>query len=143
MCTKSGPQLINSTSLFLRQVDPDWFDHEGEPSSQAFHPWRDIDDGCLSVDQNDITSPADAYTLLTTPPPGGFGMQSGGVWGLSAPEITSAQLTAWEDPIAAQGNKPANPAHALIEFGTLSQKAMKKVGRTLKLKAIARRRLHP
>jgi hypothetical protein len=143
VCQKTGPQLTDAAELLLRQVYPKWLEEDGEPSSQAFYPWRDVDAGCLSVDRESLTTPASAFLCFTSPQPAGFGQPSAGVWGLTIGEVTSAGLSAWEDPVAATVTSPANPAHALLEFDGLEKKRWKSVGRTLKLRARERGRLHP
>jgi hypothetical protein len=143
VCDKNGPEIKDVKVVLLRQVYPKWLDEEGEPSSQAFYPWRDVDHGCLSVDRDDLTTPEKAHALFTTEPPRGFGGTSIGVWGLSLEEVTAMGVSTWSDPVAATENKPENPAHALVEFEGKSDKAKQKIGRALKVKAIARGRLHP
>lgn len=143
MCDKKGPEIKGVQVVLLRHVYPTWLDEEGEPSSQAFYPWRDVDHDCLSVDRGDMTTPEKAHVLFTTQPPEGFGVASVGVWGLSLEEVTEAGVSTWSDPVEATENKPANPAHALVEFEGNSVNAKKKIGRALKVKAIVRGRLHP
>ena len=143
MCEKNGDRLDSPQEGLLRQVGPSWLDEDGIPSSQAFYPWRTIDDGCLSVDRSSITSPETSYHLATGEPPAGFGLESVGVWGLRVEEVSALDLSAWSDPVEATAEKPANSAHALVEFGGVAQKKRKSLGRTLKLRALARGRLHP
>lgn len=143
MCNKTGPQLLNPAELLLRQVYPTWLEEGGEPSSQVFYPWCDVDDGCLSVDQRSITTEDVAFTLFTAPRPDGFGQPSTGVWGLSVAEVTTAGVTAWADPVRATESTPHNVAHALIEFAEKPRGKWKSIGRTLKLQARVRGRLHP
>lgn len=142
MCAKAGPRIPRSSEVLLRQVNPSWLDGD-EPSSQSFYPWRDLDEECLSVDRGSLTSAADAHRLFTAPSPTGFGMASMGVWGVSVEEVEDAGLSSWDDKLSAIPPKPANPAHALIEFAPLSKKQQKALGRRLKVLAIARGRLHP
>lgn len=143
MCEKTAPQLTAPADLMLRQVYPKWLEEDGEPSSQAFYPWRTIDDGCLSVDQRALTTPERAHQLFTAPPPDGFGQPSAGVWGLTVEEVGAVGVTTWADPVAATPEKPANPAHALFEFADRPKKDWKSIGRILKLKARTRGKLHP
>lgn len=143
MCEKSGPQLTSADELLLRQVYPTWLEDDGEPSSLAFYPWRDVDDGCLSVDRASLTTAEAAFTLFTTPQPHGVGQNSAGVWALTVSEATSVGLTVWEDPVVQTEARPANPAHALMEFGSLPKNRWKAVGRQFKLKARSRGKLHP
>lgn len=143
MCEKSGEQLTVLEEVLFRQVDPGWLVEDGEPSSQAFYPWRIVDEGCLSADRSSVTSAERSYQLATSPPPDGFGLASCGVWGLSVEDIAASQLTAWADPVQKTDSKPANPAHALVEFGDTPEKKWKNVGRALKVRAIKRGRLFP
>lgn len=143
MCTKNGSQISNLTELLLRQVDPAWLDDEGEPSSQNFYPWRDIDHGCLSVDRGAVTTAAAAHSLFTAPRPDGFGKSSQGVWGLGVSELSTIGLSAWEDPRLADDLGPANSAHAVIEFNALSATKWKSAGKRLKRFALSRGRLFP
>ncbi|MBK8251750.1 MAG: hypothetical protein IPK82_03670 [Polyangiaceae bacterium] len=143
MCEKAGERLTSQEEVLFRQINPGWLDEDGEPSSQAFYPWRTVDQGCLSADRSSHTSAEQSFLLATALPPLGFGLDSVGVWGLSVAETDDLSLSAWSDPVPASAEKPANAAHALIEFGDLPQKKWKNAGRTLKLRALARGRLHP
>ncbi len=142
MCEKTGPQLPASPEILYRHVTTSCFE-EGQPTSQAFLPRRHSDDGCLSVDRASLTSAEQSHLLATRSPPGGFGLQSVGVWGLSLEDVYSVALTAWSDPVPASEGKPANPAHALIEFGDLSEGNRRRLGRAFKVRALARGRLFP
>lgn len=142
MCNKNGPRIPSSDEVLIRQVNPAWLD-DGEPSSQSFYPWRDIDEDCMSVDRGSLTTAADAFVLFTSPRPQGFEQPSAGAWGLTVAEIEADGVSAWEDPVAATAETPANAAHAVVEFAPLTKKQQKSIGRKLKAKAIARGRLHP
>ncbi len=135
--------IPSSPEVLLRQIFPDWLKEEGEPSSVAFYPWRDVDDGCLSVDRGSMVSAKDALALFTAPPPHGFGRNAVEVWGVSVAEAYAQQLPVWEDPVAAANGYPANPHHALIDFNPLPRKRWSKVGKFLKSAAIDRKRLYP
>jgi hypothetical protein len=127
----------------FRQVFPNWLEDDGQPSSQAFHPWRDCDDGSLSVDRASLTTAEATFLLFTTPKPMGFEGQSAGVWGFTVGEIMAMRLVALEDAIAATKDTPANPAHALVNFHNIDRSRWKNTGRQLKVKAIDRGRIHP
>src|SRR3569623_1588863 len=142
MCEKNGPQLGEADDLLHRQVPHEWTE-AGEPSSQAFWPWRTIVACCLSVDRNSRTTAEAAFNLFTAAKPSGFGMSSCGVWALSCDEIKGESLTAWEDPAVATNDTPANPAHAVIDFTAHDAKTQKKIARKLKALAIRRGCLHP
>jgi hypothetical protein len=143
VCEKTGELLASSGELLFRQIYPSWLDEDGEPSSQAFFPWRPIDDGCLSVDRESMASAEDSHHLSTAAPPDGFGLNSVGVWGFAIEEVVSLGLEAWSDPVTKTRERPANPAHSLVEFAGAPQKKWRKLGRELKLKALARGKLHP
>ena len=143
MCEKTGNQLADVTELLLRQVRSQWLEDEGQPSSQAFWPFRDNDECCLSTDRGSMTTAEASHQLFTSPQPAGFGDYSAGVWGLLVSEVESAGTSAWEDPVPAGGTRPANPCHAVVEFGDGNQKQHRKVGKQLKVFACARGKLHP
>jgi hypothetical protein len=107
--------LKNHDEVLLRQVNPLHME-DGEPSSQAFWPHRDIDEGQLSVDRSTLTTAANAHALFTTAKPNGFGGASEGTWGLTVGECTTEGLSSREDPVAATAATPANPAHAVVDF---------------------------
>lgn len=143
VCEKTGDQLPSSAEILFRQIHPHWLAEEGEPSSQAFFPWREIDEGCLSVDRSSLTSAECSHHLATVSPPDGFGLTSVGVWGFAVDEVVALGISAWSDPVDRSDDKPANPAHSLVEFSDTPKKQWRKVGRELKLKALVRGRLYP
>lgn len=143
MCEKTGEKLSLPEELLFRQIYPNWLVEDGLPSSQAFYPWRTVDDGCLSTDRSSLTSAENSYLLATSSPPSGFGLNSVSVWGLSVDDVTANGLSAWSDPVAETAEKPANPAHALIEFGDIPPNKWKHLARLLKARAIKRGCLHP
>jgi hypothetical protein len=143
MCTKSGPELTDGGEVLLRQVYPAWLSEDGEPSSQAFYPWRDVDEGCLSVDRGSLVTAAAAFARFTAQPPLGFGQPAVEVWGVRVEEAHAVGLTAWRDPVPPKEGYPENPSHALIEFGDHARNRWSKLGKQLKVCAIARGRLHP
>lgn len=154
MCLKSGGELApphcDASELLLRNVSPVCFADDGHPSSQAFLPRRRTDhhpgdEGCLSVDRGSQASPASSHALFTSEKPRGFAASSAGVWAVSIGEVVAQRLTAWGDPVPAspQSDTPANPAHAVIDFGGVSESGQRKQARTLKARALERGRLHP
>jgi hypothetical protein len=143
MCTKNGPQITTDEKLLLRQVLTKWFDEDGLPTTQAFWPWRNIDDGCLSVDRSTLTTAENAFKLFTSPEPDGFNRESGGVWSMSMSDVQADDLSLWADPVAAKDNEPANPSHALMDFEKYTKKQRESLGRIFKVKSLARGRLFP
>lgn len=143
MCTKNGAELSGREELLLRQVSPRWFEEDGEPSSQAFCPRSNVDDGCLSVDRGSITTPEAAFQLFTTLRPEGFSGNSAGVWAIDVSEVIGVGLSTWADPVLATETLPPNMAHAVVEYSALERSKWKKVARQLKMKARDRQRLFP
>jgi len=122
---------MKDETILLRQGHPSFVEN-GETTSQAFFPFPK-DNGKLSVDDGDLTTPEAAYELYTKLQR----LESDGTWGISCEEVTSTGLAYGPDPL------PVNPAHALIDFGTRSEKECRKLARKLKAFANARKRLHP
>lgn len=117
---------MNDQTLLLRQVHPSFFP-DGEISSQAFFPFPK-DDGKLSVyDSDQITAEASHQHYTAT-----LGLESVGVWAVSCAETVSVGLTYQPDPVA------GNPAHAIIDFGTLAEKECRKLAKKLKKFAVDR-----
>ena len=104
MCIKKGEQLTSDEGHLFRQVLPKWFSDDGVPTTQAFWPWRKVDECCLSVDRSTITTAHKAFTLFTEPAPNGFNVPSGGVWSMMMSDVPEAQISLWEDALqAAEG----------------------------------------
>lgn len=143
MCVKTGAEYPSGPKLLWRQAEPKYIVDDGLPSSQVFEPMSEKDEGCLSVDDGDMVTAADSYTRFTAAPPHGFGCVSESVWALSVNEVVDRGLSAWADPIPAAQPLPANPSHAVIEFGDLNRSQRKKVAQKLKVLAIQRGRQHP
>lgn len=141
MSTPKGPALTAVNELLLRQVRPDWFEDGGEPSSQAFRP-RTSDHGYLSVDRDSAANPVESFTLATSAPPQGMGLSSAGVWGVSVGEVHGVPLNAHEDPVPATGDRPANPAHCVVDFNGRTGGQTKNASRVLKAHAHQRGCLH-
>jgi len=122
---------MRDETLLLRQVHPCFLDN-GEVTSQAFFPFPK-DRGQLSVDNGDLTDPAAAYVLHTKVRK----LESAGTWGVVCSEVAGMGLACRADPVE------GNDAHALIDFGSLDEKACRKMARRLKACANARGRLYP
>ena len=122
---------MTEETILLRQVNPSFVEGEGA-SSQAFFPFPK-DEGKLSLDDGDLTTPEAAFEFYTKVRKLG----SAGTWGVSCAEVASTGLPYGSDPL------PDNPAHALIDFGDRDDKACRKLARKLKAFANARGRLHP
>jgi hypothetical protein len=133
MCSGKGPQLGDEDEVLLRQIDPQWFKDGGKLSSQSFDPFRKPDENCLSTDRASLATPAESLMLFNTPRPAGFGGSSVDVYGVSVAEVHHVGLTAWEHPVLADSESPANPAHASIEFGEVSGSRRRALGKQLLL----------
>jgi hypothetical protein len=108
LCKKAGARITATDEVLLRQVNPKWME-DGEPSSQSFYPWRDIDECCMSVDRGSMTSAADAFDLFTKPMPAGFAQASIGVWGITVAEVDASDLSVWDDPIVSGRGEAGEP----------------------------------
>ena len=119
---------MNSDTLLYRMVSPSWIQC-GIATSQTFKPTRK-DNGRLSVYDGDQISPQDAYEYFTNPPPG-LGQRAVGVLAVAVAECESLNLTVTldGDPI---------PAHAVIDFTTLSRRDINRAADELKGIANAR-----
>ena len=113
---------MNSDTLLYRMVSPSWM-QRGIATSQTFKPTRK-DNGLLSVYDGDQISPQAAYEHFTNPPPG-IGQRAVGVLAVMVAECESLNLTVKldGDPI---------PAHAVIDFTTLSRRDLNRAADELK-----------
>jgi hypothetical protein len=111
---------MNSGTMLLRQVHPSFFS-DGQLLSQAFIPFPK-DTGGLSVYDGDVISPREAFRHYTKQQ----NLQSIGVWAVQCQEANTLDLSCRPDPL------PENPAHALIDFGDLPQKAWRKLAKKLR-----------
>jgi len=130
-------RLSDSDELLFRQVHPT-FVRDGRVGSQAFRPTAK-DEGCLSVARGALTTPRQAYHHHT----GTVGLDSAGTWAVSVGECGTLSLVAFEDPIAASAEAPADPAHAFIDFRELSRSHAEARGMKLARLATSRGRLFP
>ena len=142
MCSKRGPQLMESAELLFRQIHPNWLVDDGVPGSLSFVPSRH-DEHCLSVDRSACTNAAGSYSFFTSDLPAGLGRKSIGVWALTVEEVDKVGCKAFSDPEPASAETPANAAHAVIDFEGISGNQQKKIGARLKVFAVTRGRLAP
>ena len=122
---------MKADSLLLRQVHPNFFPDE-QLSSQAFFPFPK-DQGKLSVYDGDIVTAEQSFLHYTKD----LQCNSIGVWGITNIEVVTIGLTSRSDSL------PLSPAHALVDFGTLSDKECRKFAKKLKAFALLRGRLYP
>ena len=128
MADKSTPSeqcLNDDDELLFRQIHPQFMTN-GRISSQAFAASASHQ-GKLSVDRQSLTTPQESYELYTM----GFKKASCGVYGLSVGEVRQNDLSAFPDPLEADANLPANPAHAVVDMQSLSVNKMRKVAKKL------------
>lgn len=131
-----GKALTDLSEVLFRQIHPNSY-HAGCPASDRFKP-QPSDNGLMSVDRGSMTSAVASHALYTA-----TGRQSVAVFGISVEEFTSESLNCNEDPIAAQDELPANPAHALVDFSGLDGSKCRLISKRLCLKATSRGRLYP
>jgi len=111
---------MKAHSLLLRQVHPKFFS-EKKLSSQAFVPFPK-DQGLLSVYDNDMISAEQSFVHYT----GNLKFDSVGVWGVTNNEVINEGLASKSDPL------PNSPAHALIDFTTISSNAYRPIAKRLR-----------
>lgn len=116
---------MNSEMRLLRQVNPNWLVN-GRPTSQTFTP-SPKDEGKLSVYDGDQIDAADAWRHFTRE----LERTSIGVLAVTVAECRAQSVEARPDPAPFK-------EHAVIDFGALSGKPAKKVGRRLRDLAMAR-----
>lgn len=131
-----GNLLVNQREVLFRQIHPN-FMQNGEPASDRFRP-QPNDEGMMSLDREALTTAAASYALYTS-----NGRQSAAVYGVAIGEFDTEVVPCQEDPLAATGTAPANPAHALADYTRHDYKAQKNISKRLKRKAVARGQLHP
>ena len=122
---------MKSDSLLLRQVHPN-FCPDGQLSSQAFFPFPK-DKGQLSVYDGAMITAEQSFVHYTKD----LGFDSIGVWGVTNAEVVAIGLTSRSDSL------PLSPAHALVDFGTTSDKECRKLAKKLKVFALDRGRVYP
>ena len=120
---------MNSSTLLLRQVNPNWI-HLGRVTSQAFTP-TPKDNGRISTYDGDRITPEESWNHFTRV----LGYNSAGVLGVTVEECESEGLTAVPDP------KPF-PEHVLIDLSRLSRNQRRDRGKLLTRHANARGWLH-
>jgi len=120
------PDCMTPETLLLRQVHPNFMDG-AVVTSQAFMPFP-RDDGKLSVYDGDQIGAADAHKHYTQT----LGNQSRGVWAVTKSEADDEGVEGAPDPL------PGFPAHAKIDFGSMSEKACRKIAKRLKVFANVR-----
>ncbi len=117
-------------TILLRQIHPNFY-VDGKLSSQAFTPFPK-DDGNLSVYNGAVITAEGAYEHYTKV----LALTSRCVYGVTVSEVTSIELTAAPDPL------PNFDSHAIIAFGSLSDRESRKLAKRLKAFADSRGVLH-
>lgn len=124
-----GKKITDSSELLFRQVHPQFY-HNGILGSSAFKP-NSSDNGFMSMDRAALTSAADAHGHYTTH----LKKLSACVYGLTVGELSTEGVGALEDPLAGNGNIPANPAHSLADYNSNTKSSWVKIGQRLKVLA--------
>jgi hypothetical protein len=128
--------LSDDDESLLRQVHPN-FMRDGRPSSQAWKPMKK-DEGLLSVARGALSDPKAAFEHHTQV----LGLTSAGTWSVSVGECAAEDLKAYSDPLEATSSAPADPAHAVIDFTSLSNSRVEAKATRLGRCASARGCLH-
>lgn len=135
--TSAAQYLSDEEELLYRQVHPS-FIRDGRPTRQAFRP-TPKDESRLSVARGSLTTPQEAHEHYT----GARGLASVGTWALSVGEVESEGLRAFPDPLTAPPESVPDPAHAVVDFSSISKSQAEAKGAKLRNWAVARGRLHP
>lgn len=111
---------MNEDTFLYRQAHPN-FTRGEDITSQVFFPFPK-DDGQLSVDDGDQTTPGESFDHFNVVE----GCESEGVWAVKVRETEESELTATPDP------KEDWPPHALIDFRGHDLKKHRKLAKKLK-----------
>ncbi len=95
--------MTEATEL-LRQIHPSWIQAD-RPTSQAFRPTKK-DNGLLSTDDGDQTTPVAAWTHYTSVRK----LESAGILAVTVAEFEAESLTVRADP------SPDTPFHVSIDY---------------------------
>jgi hypothetical protein len=122
--------ISDMDEMLLRQVHENFL-VDDRLTSQAFQP-NGGDEGLLSVDMNSLVDAKTAYKAYL-----GRGLNSAGVWGLRVGEFRHSHLSCFRDPLE------GSPAHAVVDYSSLSGKPLKRVATKLASIARVRGKLYP
>lgn len=117
---------MNDETLLLRQVHPQFL-KDDQLTSQAFFPFPN-DNGRLSVYDGDQISAETSFRHYTED----LRLQSRGVWAVSGAESAGVDLPYVADP------QTESPAHAVIDFGSRTEKECRKLAKRLREFAVLR-----
>lgn len=122
-------RLTAADELLYRLVHPG-FVHDGRVSSQALRP-TPKDEHLLSVDRSQLSTPQQSYDRFVK-----SGFEAAGIVAVTVGECDEQSLSVLSDPLPPCGERPANPAHALVDFREKpSNRARDKAGKCLARKA--------
>lgn len=131
-----GKPVTDPNEVLFRQIHPNSF-VDGRLASDRFRP-QPRDAGFMSVDRGSLTTAMASNLLFTT-----SGRQSVAVFGISVEEFSDELLPCLENPLEADGDMPANPAHAVVDYNCHNDNKWKIISKRLTQKALARGLLHP
>lgn len=117
---------MNPDTFLLRQAHPN-FMNGLSITSQVFMPFPK-DDGKLSAYDGDQIGAEECFKHYTEV----LRNQSASVWAVTKAEADNEGVEGGPDP------RPDSPAHAKIDFGSLPEKACRKIAKRLKSFALAR-----
>lgn len=132
------PPLTDDDELLYRQVHPKDF-LDGRVASSAFNPSKEHDYE-VSVARETKTTPEGAYLHHTER----LKRASIGTWAVSVGQARAEQFWSYPDPIPPPQDAVPDPAHAIIDFSTVSSSGQRRA-KALRLarQATDRGRLHP
>ena len=129
-------KLIDEAEVLFRQVHPTFYEN-GVPSSQPFKP-TEKDENLLSVDRSSLTSAAASHESYVA-----GGLSSSAVYGLTVGEFLVETIDCRPDPLEENEGQAKNEAHSVADYSQHKSNQQKIIAKRLKIRAIARGRLHP
>jgi hypothetical protein len=129
-------KLADAGEILFRQIHPSFIE-KGVPSSQPFKP-TEKDQNQLSVDRSSLTSADLSHQVYLA-----TGLASVAVYGLTVGEFGAESIECLADPLEEKEDQPENAAHSLADYSSHKSNQQKNIAKRLKLKALARGRLHP
>lgn len=119
-------EKLAADELLFRQVHPEFY-RNGILGSRAFKP-NSSDKGLMSTDRAVLTSAAAAFAHYTQH----VKKKSACVYGLTVQNFGAVAIECQADPLEADGNIPANPAHSLADYNNNPEKSWKTVAQRLR-----------
>jgi hypothetical protein len=119
-------EKLAADELLYRQVHPEFYQN-GVLGSRAFKP-NSSDGGMMSTDRASLASAEGAFTHYTQH----LRKKSACVYSLKVRDFASFDIECEADPLEADGDVPANPAHSLADYNKNPEKTWKTLAQRLR-----------